>query len=85
MARTLLTRAHRSSANERRLVWGTALIGLATACRVAAAMVPGHTVALLVAAAACWSAAFLVLTWILTDALFAYARHPTSEPVTPES
>ncbi len=80
MANTMLSRARRSSANERKLVWGTALIGLATACRVAAAMVPGRALGLLVAAAACWSAAFLVLTWILTNALLAYAERPASEP-----
>lgn len=81
MAGSMLARARRSSADERRLVWGTVSIGLATACRVAAAAAPGHALELLIAAAACWSAAFLMLTWILADALLAYAGRPTSGPV----
>ena len=79
MAVTLLTRARLDAAAERRLVWGTALIALAAAGRVAAAMWPGHAVWLLVAAAACWSIAFGLLSWLLADALRAYARRPRRE------
>lgn len=79
MAVSLLTRARRDAARERRLVWGTGLIALAVAGRVAAAALPGHAVELLLSAAACWSAAFLLLAWVLTDALRAYARRPRSE------
>lgn len=79
MAVSLLTRARRDAAHERRLVWGTGLIALAVAGRVAAAALPGHAVELLLSAAACWSAAFLLLAWVLTDALRAYARRPRSE------
>lgn len=73
-AATMLTRARRSYARDRRIVSGTLLIGLATAGRVAAALLPAQAVGLFIAAAACWSAAFFVLTWILTDAELAYAR-----------
>jgi len=81
MAMTMLSRARRSSADEPRIVWGTVLIGLATACRVAAAVIPGYGVTLLLAAAACWSAAFLLLAWLLADALLAQVKRPTSEPL----
>lgn len=79
MATMMLTRARCSCADDSRLGWGTLLIGLATAGRVAAALAPAHAVELLVAAAACWSGAFVVLTWVLIDALRAYARRPKSE------
>ena len=79
MATMMLTRARCSCADDSRLAWGTLLIGLATAGRVAAALAPAHAVELLVAAAACWSGAFVVLTWVLIDALRAYARRPKSE------
>lgn len=74
MAVTMLARARRSPANEPRLVLGTVLIGLATACRVAAAVVPAHTRLLLGAAAACWSVAFLLLIWLLAGARFSYVK-----------
>jgi len=79
MATMMLTRARLNCAEDHRLGLGTVLIGLATGGRVAAALVPAHAVELLVAAAACWSAAFLVLTWILIDAQRAYARRPKNE------
>jgi uncharacterized protein involved in response to NO len=81
MANTMLVRARRSPADEPRLVWGTALIGLATACRVAAAFVPGRSIELLAAAAACWSGAFFVLIVLLADALLAPKTRPASEPL----
>lgn len=79
MAVTMLTRARRDAAAERRLVWGTGLIALATAGRVAAATWPGHAVELLVSAAASWSAAFALLSWLLADAQRAYAQRPRNE------
>ncbi|MCG3189817.1 MAG: hypothetical protein LKCHEGNO_02318 [Burkholderiaceae bacterium] len=79
MATMMLTRARLDCAGDHRLGWGTVLIGLATAGRVAAALVPAHAVDLLVVAAACWSAAFLLSTWILIDAQRVYARRPRSE------
>jgi uncharacterized protein involved in response to NO len=79
MASTILARSRRRPADEPRLGWGTASIGLATVLRIAAAVFPDHGSALLLAAAACWSAAFLVLTWLLADALSA-GKRPAREP-----
>ena len=81
MANTMLSRARRSSADEPRIVWGTVLIGLATACRIAAAVIPERGLTLLLAAAACWSAAFLLLTWLLADTLLAHVKRPASKPM----
>jgi uncharacterized protein involved in response to NO len=80
MANTMLSRARRSPSDEPRLVWGTTLIGLATACRVAAAFVPWRATDLLVTAAACWSSAFFVLIALFADALLAPNERPTKEP-----
>jgi uncharacterized protein involved in response to NO len=74
MTITMLTRAHRPGADEARLVWGTLLIALATIARFAAALAPDRAVELFVAAAACWSVAFLVAAWILIDAVRGHAR-----------
>jgi len=81
MANTLQSRARRSSAHEPRLVWGTVSIILAMACRVAAAVIPDYGLVLLLAAAACWSAAFVLLAWLLADALFARVKQPASVPL----
>lgn len=81
MANTMLARARRSPAAEPRLVWGTALIGLATACRVAAGFTNGYSIELLVAAAACWSGGFFVLLGLLTDAILARNKRRAKEPL----
>jgi uncharacterized protein involved in response to NO len=81
MATTMLSRARLNPAHEPRIVWGTVSISLATACRVAAAVIPDHGLTLLLAAAAYWSAAFLLLSWLLVDALLARAKRPASEPL----
>lgn len=79
MANTMLVRARRSPADDPRLVWGTALIGLATACRVAAAFISGHSIDVLAAAAACWSGAFFVLIALFADAMLAPNKPPAEE------
>lgn len=81
MAFATLSRARLEPAGDARLPWGTALIGVATACRVGAAVSPAWAVDLYLAAAACWSGAFLIATWLLADALRAYDRRPVSKPV----
>ena len=69
MANATLARAHRSAAKERSVVWGTALIGVATALRSVAAVTPEPLV-LLALAAACWSAALLTLCGLFVRALW---------------
>ena len=65
MGATILRKVRRDPADEPLLAWGTALIAIATVSRVAAAFVPEYSVELLVAAAACWTGAFLVLSWVI--------------------
>lgn len=84
MAFATLSRARLDPAADARLPWGTALIGMATACRVGAAAAPAWAVDLYLAAAACWSAAFLIACWLLADALRAYGRRPVSPTDRPE-
>jgi len=74
MGATVLRRARRDPADEPTLAWGTTLIGIATASRVAAAVMPAFGVELLVAAAACWTAAFLALCWMVAGGLVTCAR-----------
>ncbi|HET7261506.1 MAG TPA: NnrS family protein [Casimicrobiaceae bacterium] len=82
MAGTVMLRARLERASEPRLVWGTALIAAAAVLRIGAAIkeatgTPAPVV--LFAAAACWSAAFLVLVWLLADALrVVRTPHPPS-------
>ncbi len=64
MGHTMLRRVRRDPADAPLLVWGTALIGIATLARVGAAFAQAHTVALLVMGAACWAGAFLILAWL---------------------
>ncbi len=77
MANTMLLKARRTPAGEPLLVWGTTLIGIATACRVAAALVSGGALELLTAAAGCWSAAFLTLLWLIARSRGERAEHLT--------
>jgi uncharacterized protein involved in response to NO len=65
MGATMLRRVRRDPADEPLLAWGTALIGIATVSRVAAALAPEYSVELLVAAAVCWTSAFLALSWVI--------------------
>jgi uncharacterized protein involved in response to NO len=74
MAITMLARARRRPADEPRIVWGTVLIGAATACRVAAPLAGAPARDLLVVSAACWSAAFVLLASILAGALLEIDR-----------
>jgi len=69
MANTVMLRARRDRAREPRLIAGTALIGLAASLRILAAVFPGHALPLLLAAAACWSTALLVLAILLAGAM----------------
>lgn len=68
MGATMLRRVRRDPADEPLLAWGTALIGIATVSRVAAALAPEYSVELLVAAAVCWTSAFLALSWVIAGA-----------------
>ena len=77
MANTMLLKARRAPAGEPLLVWGTTLIGIATACRVAAALVSGGALELLTAAAGCWSAAFLILLWLIARSRGERTEHLT--------
>ena len=61
MALTWLRLARRDPAAAREPPWGTLLIAAAAIGRVAADFTLGHRPALLLLAAACWSAAFLLL------------------------
>lgn len=81
MAFATLSRARLDPAGDARLVWGTVLIGLATVFRVGAATATAGVTELYLAAAACWSAAFLIAVWLLVEALRAYARRPVSAPL----
>jgi uncharacterized protein involved in response to NO len=58
MATLWLTQARRSPASNPAIVWGTALIAASTAFRVLSAF---HPLPWLLAAAACWSAAYVLL------------------------
>lgn len=65
MARPLLRRHGREPAPEPMLVRGTRLIALATLLRIAAFVLPGAATPCLVAAAACWGAAWLLLLGLM--------------------
>ena len=69
MGATILRKVRRDPAGEPLLVWGTALIGIATVSRVTAALASQYSVELLVAAAACWTAAFLALSWLVAGTI----------------
>jgi uncharacterized protein involved in response to NO len=62
--------------------WGTASIGAATVARVAAAPAPALRVELLLVSAACWTAAFIALVWLMTGCLLAPSprRHRDDGP-----
>lgn len=76
MAGTVMLRARRDRAREPRLVVGTALIGAAATLRILAAVAGGHALTLLIAAATCWSAAFLLLAVLLVDVMVGRRRSP---------
>ncbi len=65
MANTLLLKARRPPAMEWIPSLATALIGVATVLRVAAAFGSSHAVDLLVLAAACWSGGFVIALWLV--------------------
>jgi uncharacterized protein involved in response to NO len=65
MGSTALRGARRDPAEAPVLVWGTVLIGTATLARVAAALALAHKLELLILAAACWTIAFLALSWLI--------------------
>ena len=65
MANTMMLKAKRSPAGEQIPLFATALVGAATLLRVGAAFASGHSVGLLSLAAACWSAAFLAVSWLI--------------------
>jgi uncharacterized protein involved in response to NO len=76
MGATFLRKARRDPAAEPRLPWGTVLIGAATVSRVAATMAPAVSVELLVVAAACWTGAFLALSWLFAGSFLMRRRKP---------
>jgi uncharacterized protein involved in response to NO len=78
MALTWARLARRDPARERLPIWATALVALATMARVLADFGVADARVLLLAAAACWSAAYLLLIF-----LFASARRPTRSPANP--
>lgn len=79
MAGTVMLRARLERADEPRLVWGTALIAAAAVLRIGGALAGAAAPLMLVAAAACWCAAYLILLWLLADALRVVRRpHPPS-------
>lgn len=80
MASTELSKARRPAAEEPMLVWGTALIGCATVLRAFAAVAPGLALPALLAAAAFWSAAFLLLCWLFLRTRW---RRSIGSPVDP--
>ena len=65
MGAAMLRRLRLDPADEPLLAWGTVAIGAATVARVAAAHAPAFRVELLVVSAACWTAAFLALSWLM--------------------
>lgn len=81
MANTLLQKARRSPAGETIPVLATALVGAATALRVAAAFAGEHAPIALVAAAACWSAAFVATFRLIRRSL----RAPAAPARTPRA
>ena len=74
MGATFLRKARREAAAEPLLAWGTVLIGAATVSRVAAAMAPAVSVGLLFVAAACWTGAFVALSWLFAGSFLMSRR-----------
>jgi len=74
MAQTLLLKARRAPAAEWIPSAATALVAAATVLRVTAAFVDAHATALLIAAAACWSIAFVALAHLLARSLAEFAK-----------
>jgi uncharacterized protein involved in response to NO len=68
MAATMLRRARRDPAQAPILLAGTALIGVATLFRVAAGFGTARA-ELLILAAACWTGAFVILSWLMARSL----------------
>jgi uncharacterized protein involved in response to NO len=71
MGAAMLRRLRLDPADEPLLAWGTASIGVATVARVAAALAPAFRVELLLVSAACWTAAFIALAWLMAGCLLA--------------
>ena len=71
MGAAMLRRRRLDPADEPLLAWGTVGIGAATVARVAAALAPAFRVELLALSAACWTAAFLALSWLMARCLLA--------------
>jgi uncharacterized protein involved in response to NO len=80
MGATVLRKRRQDPAAAPLLAWGTALIGIATVLRVAAALAPLYRAELLVASAACWSGAFLGLFWRVAFGTRAAKPEITVEP-----
>lgn len=74
MAQTLLLKARRVPAAEWIPTAATALIAAATVLRVAAAFTDANATALLIAAAACWSIAFVATARLLARCLALHAE-----------
>jgi uncharacterized protein involved in response to NO len=72
MASTMLLKLRRSPATERIRSLATALIGGATVLRVAATSSDVHGVDLLIAAAACWTGAFIAASWLVRSRMLAF-------------
>jgi uncharacterized protein involved in response to NO len=82
MGAAMLRRLRLDPADEPLLAWGTASIGVATVARVAAALAPAFRVELLLVSAACWTAAFIALAWLMAGCLLAPSprRHRDDGP-----
>lgn len=74
MANTLLLKSRCVPAEARIPTYATALVGAAAVLRVMAAFVDERAVDLLIAAAACWSGAFLGVSWLVLHCLLFPAK-----------
>jgi uncharacterized protein involved in response to NO len=83
MALTWARLARRDPARERLPIWATAFIALATLARVFADFGVGEPKAMLLAAAACWSAAYLLLVAFFVRTRRVVARPAGADPASP--
>jgi len=79
MGAAMLRQMRRDPADEPLLAWGTVGIGVATVARIAAALAPAFRTELLLVSAACWTAAFLALSWLMARCLLAPSRRREHE------
>jgi uncharacterized protein involved in response to NO len=79
MGAAMLRQMRRDPADEPLLVWGTVGMGGATVARIAAALAPAFRTELLLVSAACWTAAFLALSWLMARCLLVPRRRREHE------